>query len=95
METETKELKSEQVYHFVKAKVGDFLIPKENPFVNDKLDRKKNAEVLTSAAFAYQDGAVLYYCANPFKVCLAFSPAISICSFSKLKSASLFHLSCS
>lgn len=59
METEMTELKSEQVYHSVKAKVRDFVISKEDPFANDKLDRKKNAEVLTSAAFAYQDGAVL------------------------------------
>lgn len=43
----------------VKAKVRDIEILEKDPFANDKLDRKKYAEILTSAVNAYQDGAVM------------------------------------
>lgn len=43
----------------IKAKVGDIEIPENDPFVNDKLDRKRYAEVLTSVVNAYLGGAVM------------------------------------
>jgi len=55
----TETIETKQVYPSVKAKVEELEVPTDNPFANDKLERKKNAEVLTSAACAYQGGAVL------------------------------------
>lgn len=43
----------------LKARAGEIDIPSKEPFKNDKLDRKKYADVLTSAVCAYQDGAVI------------------------------------
>lgn len=59
LEIKKKEMVLGQAFHTVKAKVRDFEISEKDPFANDKLDREKYAEVLTSAAYAYQDGAVL------------------------------------
>lgn len=49
----------EKSRHCVKAKVRDIEIPEKDPFANDKLERRRYAEVLTSAVNAYQDGAVM------------------------------------
>ena len=59
METEKKEMVLQQEFHSVKAKVREFDVPKEEPFANDKLDRKPQVEVLTNAISVYQDGAVI------------------------------------
>ena len=59
LETEKKEMVLQQEFHSVKAKVREFDVPKEEPFANDKLDRKPQVEVLTNAISVYQDGAVI------------------------------------
>ena len=56
-EEENSNIKKSQLC--VKAKVRDIEIPEKDPFANDKLDRKKYVEILTSAVNAYQDGAVM------------------------------------
>ena len=54
---ENNSIKDSQL--FIKAKVGDIEVPESDPFVNDKLDRKRYAEVLTSVVNAYMGGAVM------------------------------------
>lgn len=59
LETEIKEMVLQQEFHSVKAKVREFDVPEDEPFANDKLDRKPQVEVLTNAISVYQDGAVI------------------------------------
>ena len=59
METEKKDMVLQQEFHSVKAKVREFNVPEEEPFANDKLNRKPQVEVLTNAISVYQDGAVI------------------------------------
>ena len=54
-----EQIAEEKTKLYIKAKAGEINIPKEDPFENDKLDRKKSAKVLTSAVSAFQDGAVI------------------------------------
>ena len=54
-----EQIAEEKTKLYLKAKAGEINIPKEDPFENDKLDRKKSAKVLTRAVSAFQDGAVI------------------------------------
>lgn len=47
------------VKRIVKAKVKELEIPAEEPFKNDKLERKNYAEILTGIVETFEDGAVI------------------------------------